>query len=262
MQIDWLTVSAQIVNFLVLVWLLQHFLYGPITRAMAAREQRIADRVAAAKEAEDDAEAEAARLRAERRQLEEARERALEEAREAAADTRRELEREARAEVDEKKAAWHAQLRDERASFLDGLRRRAGETFYELARRALADLADADLEERMADGFVRRLHDLDDAARGDVRAAGAATVASRFELAPAVKRKLTKAIHDLVGTEIDVDYTAGADVAGGIVLHAGSRRLAWTLDDWLDGLEEAVRARLDTLPHEGERRREAAEAEA
>ncbi len=35
MQIDWVTVAAQIVNFLVLVWLLKRFLYGPIMRAMA-----------------------------------------------------------------------------------------------------------------------------------------------------------------------------------------------------------------------------------
>ena len=44
MQIDWLTVAAQIVNFLVLVWLLQRFLYRPITDAMARRDPaRIAD---------------------------------------------------------------------------------------------------------------------------------------------------------------------------------------------------------------------------
>ena len=49
MQIDWLTVAAQIVNFLVLVWLLQRFLYGPITRAMARRETRIEDRLADAR---------------------------------------------------------------------------------------------------------------------------------------------------------------------------------------------------------------------
>jgi len=31
MLIDWFTVGAQIVNFLILVWLLQHFLYKPIS---------------------------------------------------------------------------------------------------------------------------------------------------------------------------------------------------------------------------------------
>ena len=43
MLIDWFTVAAQIVNFLILVYLLKRFLYGPLIRAMDAREKRIAD---------------------------------------------------------------------------------------------------------------------------------------------------------------------------------------------------------------------------
>ncbi len=45
MAIDWITVSAQIVNFLILVWLLKHFLYQPIIRAMDRREQRVSERL-------------------------------------------------------------------------------------------------------------------------------------------------------------------------------------------------------------------------
>jgi len=55
LQIDWLTVAAQIVNFLVLIWLLQRFLYKPITNAMRRREERIEDRLAEAKEAREEA---------------------------------------------------------------------------------------------------------------------------------------------------------------------------------------------------------------
>ena len=42
MLIDWFTIAAQIVNFLVLVWLLKHFLYGRIVSAIDAREKKIA----------------------------------------------------------------------------------------------------------------------------------------------------------------------------------------------------------------------------
>ena len=45
MAIDWITVGAQIANFLVLVYLLKRFLYGPIVRAMERREQTIAARL-------------------------------------------------------------------------------------------------------------------------------------------------------------------------------------------------------------------------
>ena len=43
MLIDWFTVGAQALNFLILVWLLKRFLYKPILDAIDAREKRIAD---------------------------------------------------------------------------------------------------------------------------------------------------------------------------------------------------------------------------
>ena len=46
MLIDWFTVVAQAVNFLILVWLLKRFLYKPILNALDAREKRIATELA------------------------------------------------------------------------------------------------------------------------------------------------------------------------------------------------------------------------
>ena len=43
MLINWFTVLAQIINFLILVFLLKRFLYKPILRAMAEREEKMAD---------------------------------------------------------------------------------------------------------------------------------------------------------------------------------------------------------------------------
>ena len=52
MSIDWVTVLAQIANFLVLLWLLKRFLYRPILDGIDAREAEIAKRIAAAAEAQ------------------------------------------------------------------------------------------------------------------------------------------------------------------------------------------------------------------
>ena len=54
MLIDWFTVIAQVVNFLILVWLLKRFLYKPILNAIDVREKKVADELANAdaKEAE------------------------------------------------------------------------------------------------------------------------------------------------------------------------------------------------------------------
>ncbi len=54
MPIDWFTVGAQALNFVILVWLMKRFLYKPILNAIDAREKRIAAELAdaAAKKAE------------------------------------------------------------------------------------------------------------------------------------------------------------------------------------------------------------------
>ena len=60
MSIDWVTVAAQAVNFLVLVWLLKRFLYRPILDGIDARERDIEARVTAAATAKAEADAAAA----------------------------------------------------------------------------------------------------------------------------------------------------------------------------------------------------------
>ena len=55
MLIDWFTVLAQIVNFLILVALMKRFLYGPLVAAIDAREQSIDTRLAEAARKEREA---------------------------------------------------------------------------------------------------------------------------------------------------------------------------------------------------------------
>ncbi|MCK4469172.1 MAG: F0F1 ATP synthase subunit B, partial [Desulfobacterales bacterium] len=59
MLIDWFTVIAQIINFLVLVYLLKCFLYGPIIKAMDKRQEKIALRLEGARKKKQEAEQEA-----------------------------------------------------------------------------------------------------------------------------------------------------------------------------------------------------------
>ena len=69
MSIDWVTVIAQIANFLVLVWLLKRFLYRPILDGIDAREAEITRRMAEAGEAEKKAQAAEATYLQQQKQL-------------------------------------------------------------------------------------------------------------------------------------------------------------------------------------------------
>ncbi len=244
MQIDWVTVAAQVVNFLVLVWLLQRFLYKPITGAMKERERKIRERLEDAERARAAAEDERSRLEQERASLEHTSEDVLRAARERAESLRRALEREARTELDDLRDAGRAQIARETDEFLDTLRREAAEQFETLARAALADLADAELEARVAAAFVAQLEALSDAERRELADAAAdaerVTVESAFELGADARGRVSRAVHAALAPDVDVAFARSDRLICGVRLRAGGRVAQWTLDSYLDRFRQEL----------------------
>lgn len=252
MQIDWLTVAAQIVNFLVLVWLLQRFLYDPITRAMARREQRIAHRLNEANQKCEEAEGEARAYRKMQEDFDEQREGMFTEVRDQAESERKALQLAAREEVGQRKREWLKQVEDQRAEFLRDIRQRSTEHFYVLARRALGDLADAELEEQIAQVFTGKLETLDKDTRRKIaaearKAANVVTIRSRFEMPPKEKNRITEAIHDQILDEAEVAYEQSPEHSCGLELKAGGQTVSWSLESYFDSLESQIEKELGAL---------------
>jgi F-type H+-transporting ATPase subunit b len=256
MQIDWITVAAQIVNFLVLAWLLHRFLYGPITRAMERREQRIVQRLSDADRKRKEAENEAHAFVAQQRELAERREQILAEARAEADAERKRLHEEARLEVEAQKQAWRNDVEQQRAEFLRTVRQRAQDHFFALARRALGDLADAGLEEQMSRIFRTRLSALDAETKAKVAAAGrtgdgTATIRSAFELHADVQRDIAQAVRDNILADAAVRFEQDPAVICGLELKMGGQSVGWSLASYFETLEAEVDQAL------GDRAREA-----
>ena len=99
MLINWFTVLAQIVNFLILVVLLKFFLYDRIIKAMDEREAKIRARLNEAKAKAKEAEQEADAFRSRNKELENKREAMLAQAKEEAEAHRKALTEQARHDV-------------------------------------------------------------------------------------------------------------------------------------------------------------------
>jgi F-type H+-transporting ATPase subunit b len=245
-SIDWVTVFAQIINFLVLVWLLQHFLYGPVTRAMDTREQRIKQRIDEAAETKKRAEDQAEKLEAEKLKLEARRDEMISAMRAEVETLRRELEEGLRKQIDERRDAWGREIEEERDAFVAELKKHATEQFFALAREALGGLASKSLNDAIAEGFGDRLSELDKerlhkirlAARHDDRPA---VVESSFSISPPIKRRITSAMHELTSTNKEVDYVTDDEMICGIRLRIGGQTVAWSLESYLDRLEQRAR---------------------
>lgn len=245
MLIDWFTAAAQAVNFLVLVWLLKRFLYRPVLDAIDARERRIADRLRAAEEQAAEARRLGEDFRRRGESLERERVALLDQAGAQAEAQRRRLIDEARREAAGLRARLEEGLRNERGELLAAVSANVQREVFAIARKALADLASADLEQRIAEAFVVRLRGLDGEPRQQLAAAfGAssrpAVVQSAFELPAAQRSAIEEALRENLGVGGGLRFETVPELVGGIELATDGHKLSWNLADYLAALEDSV----------------------
>ena len=171
MLIDWFTVGAQALNFLILVWLMKRFLYRPILHAIDAREKLIAGELADAAGKKAEAQKEHCEFQHKNEEFDRQRAALLSKATDEAKTERQRLLDEARKSADALTAKRREALRNEALDLNQALRRQTQQEVFAITRKALTDLATTSLEERMGEVFDRRLRELDDKAKSVLREA-------------------------------------------------------------------------------------------
>jgi len=248
--LDWFTLVAQVVNFLVLVLLLRHLLYGRIIDAMDRREADIAAHLEQAASERVEAGREAEQFRARSRELEEQRGRMLEEAVEEAGAERRRLLEEARAEAGRSQEKWLESLQRERAEAIGEFRARAAAGVIALAGQGLRQLADADLEAQVLKVFSDRIGTLEGEQREAILAGvrdgdGGVEVRTAFPLRPESEKEMAGVLRQHLGDQAGVRFAVAPELVLGVELRAQSHRVGWNLEAYLEGLEADVLRALD-----------------
>jgi F-type H+-transporting ATPase subunit b len=243
MLINWFTVGAQALNFIVLVWLLRRFLYKPVLSAIDAREKRIAGEVADADRQKKENQALHEELQAEKQALDEGRQALIAKAKLEAKSEHERLLNEARREAD-------ALLVEQRAAMLNGsaklcqeLAQLAAAESINIARAALKNLAGMDLEQRINEVFMRRLREMDAKTKESMRTAlekpnSEPRVSSSFALSEGEKAAIQAALNETCATDVRLRFDVSSKGISGIDLYAEGQRLSWTLADYLNTLEE------------------------
>ncbi len=152
-------IIAYIVNFALLVFLLNMFLYKPVKNALTQRQQRIAESL----EAADKATQEAAQQRAEfEKELAKARELAQEEARKAAEATekmRQEILATAQKEAEEIRARAREEAELEKQQVSADLQKQAAELAMQITRKIVGGAVDEKAQTKLIDQFLTNLGD-------------------------------------------------------------------------------------------------------
>ncbi len=250
MLIDWFTVGAQALNFLVLVWLLKRFLYGPILNAIDAREARIAAELADADEKRSQAEDERAEFERKNAQLDEKRAELLHEAAVAADAERQRLFDAARQQADAWSETRREMLRGDAARLNATITRRAQDEVFAIARKTLADLAGSSLEQRITDVFTDRLRALGDNEKHALTDALASTsepalVRTAFELPAPQRAAIQQVLDERFHAGTRIRFEVAPTLVSGIELVTNGQKVAWSIAGHLASLERVVDALLD-----------------
>ena len=246
MEFDWTTFTLEIINFLILVWILKRFLYHPILGIIAKRRDGIEKTLADAKRIE--AEASEIRRQNERHLAEWGEEKNAAQARlreELAAERERlmaELETAVTAERERRRVLDERHQSDfKRAAEEQGIEQGAA-----FSARLLSRLATPELEARL---YALLLEDLRSLSAEDKRAVAdaAATpglqlkVQSAFALDAAQRAELNHALSEVAGKTLPVEYIENPELVAGFQVNIGPWILHANLRDELKFFGGALR---------------------
>jgi F-type H+-transporting ATPase subunit b len=245
MLIDWFTVGAQALNFLILVWLLKHFLYKPILNAIDAREKRIAAELADADAKKAEAQKDRDEFQHKNEAFDQQRAALLSKATDEAKSERQRLLDEARKAADALSAKRQESLKNEAHNLNQAISRRTQREVFAIARKALADLATTSLEERLGEVFTRRLHTMDGSAKAGLaealkKASDPALVRSAYALPAEQRAAIQNALNETFSAEIRVRFETAPDLVSGIELTTNGQKVGWSIADYLTSLEKGV----------------------
>jgi len=259
MPINWFTVAAQAINFLILVWLLKRFLYKPILHAIDEREKGIAAQLAEAEAKKAESQKERDDFQRKNEVFDQERLALLKKTTDEVKAERQRLVDEARKDADTLRAKRQEALQNEQRNLSQEITRWTQKEVFAISRKTLVDLAATSLEERMGAVFVQHLRALTGAAKEQLAAAlkaskDGARVSSAFDLPAEQHAAIQRALNETFSADIHIQFETVPEVISGIELSANGQKVAWSIADYLATLEKSAGELLykDVTPEEAE----------
>jgi len=240
LELNWSTFVLEIINFLILVWILKHFFYQPVLEVIARRRAGIEKTRADAQQLKD--EAQALRTQYENRLTEWDKERRA---------AREQLAKEIEAERAQRLQTLSGELAQERERSviveqrrLDNLQRQLEQTALnqgaQFAARLLSLSASPPLQKKLTELLLQQLETLPAPQLEDLRS-GAGTapdgirVTSAFTLDKLARGHLEQAMGTCLGAQLPFQYQEDPELLAGVRITVGAWVLHANLKDELAG---------------------------
>lgn len=244
MLIDWFTVAAQIVNFLVLMWLLKRFLYKPILKTIDERNQKIRSQIEDANSTMAEAEKQRAEFEEKNRDFERQRKTMQDKVSQEMEARRKEQLENVRKEAEALRSKLQQSLAEEQQHLSDDLAKRIQKEVFAISQKVLTELASTSLEEEIGQAFLQHLTNLEHTEKQKLipalKSSHNGNIISAFELPENLRQEVQKTINALAGENIQLSFQQNAETVAGIEITAGGYKVAWSIRHYLQSLENSL----------------------
>lgn len=243
MELNLTTFVLELINFLVLVWILKRFLYRPVLDIISRRQESIKQRMAEAQQVH----AEADQLKEQytnrvsdwEKERQAARERLYTELDDERAKRMKELDVKLKEEQDKAHAAAARRLEDATQK----IEQTALDQAAAFSARLLSELAGPELESRLLDLVIDDFKTMPEEKRDPLRTGWKQTrepiaVSSVWALPDDARQRLQQVLHEAVDPDAEIDYKQDPELIAGLRIAIGAWVMGANLRDELHAFAE------------------------
>lgn len=258
MGIDWKTLIFQIINLLVLIWLLKHFLYQPVLKMLKERQALIDEQINRARQAAQNAIAEEVKYQEKVAEFDAARDKMYVQMQTEVDSLREKLTAEAKQDVVHLRKAWQNELEQEKQAFDISIQNAIVKNFKLFASDALKDMAGVELNTLVLKKFKECIEKMTKSQRDQfVQGALSAKqiiISTDTRLDTQTRENLKDflfSIFDLDEKSVKATFKVDANLICGIQVQVGEQITSWNLQNYLEAFENNMDAAFNELIHQG-----------
>lgn len=248
MQIDWFTTLAQMINFLILIWLLKKLLYKPVLNTIQQRDQAVADRLQQAEQTMQEAEQLKQQYQKQLDTLHQQQSSILQQTQQQAGAEKAEQLKQLAQEMELKKQQFDKNMLAEQQAQQKLVKQVVTEQVLQTSSKILADLSGQSLEQQIIEHFLQQLKSLSKSELETLKEAlgdpSGTEIFTQFAVTEVMQKRITEQIK-AISPETTVRFKQ-QDLLCGIKLEAAGRSWDWHIDRYLKDLTSALR--LPTSP--------------
>ena len=259
MEIDLFTLVAQIINLIILLFLLRKFLYLPVLKAVEARQAAIAEELKAAEDARENARQAEEKSVRNMRKLEAQKQKILLKAGEDAEKLAAELSAKAVEEYKSAQQQWLNKMSAEQSNFEQTMQKAVAEQFNRFTRKAFEQIADADIDALAAKKLMVKIAELPEEVNAEYAVSFSHKknihIKSAHELSAKIKTQLEDYLHKTWHLRKDAQfiYEVQPELYGGLCIEADEQLVAWNFAAYLNEFRNGLNQTSQQFLNRGEK---------